>query len=158
MAQHRKNASFGDYIGFSASQFRNFVLSISVGVIGVMQFVLQKAGEPLMGDFRYISFAVLMSSAVFFSAILGVLLGEWKGTSRRTRILLGAGIAILASGFAVMASGGSPVAAAAVRTVIPTPAKIVLTGEAPDDRRLPGLGPGRVDDGRLSASRGGEHA
>ena len=71
-----------------------------------MQFVFQKAGEPMMGDFRYISFAVLMSSAVFFSAILGVALGEWKGTSRRTRILLASGIVVLAFGFAVMAAGG----------------------------------------------------
>ena len=71
-----------------------------------MQFVFQKAGEPMMGSFRYISFAVLMSSAVFFSAILGVALGEWKGTSRRTRVLLSSGIVVLASGFAVMAVGG----------------------------------------------------
>jgi L-rhamnose-H+ transport protein len=71
-----------------------------------MQFVLQKAGEPLMGDFRYISFAVLMSSAVFFSAILGVALGEWKGTSSRTKGLLAFGVLVLAAGFAVMAVGG----------------------------------------------------
>ena len=70
-----------------------------------MQFVLQKAGEPLMGDFRYVSFAVLMSSAVFFSSILGVFLGEWKGTSCRTKSLLTAGIAVLALGFTVMAFG-----------------------------------------------------
>ena len=77
-----------------------------MGVVGVMQFVLQKAGEPLMGDFRYISFAVLMSSAVFFSAILGVILGEWKGTSAKTRTLLVTGIVVLAAGFTVMAFGG----------------------------------------------------
>ena len=84
----------------------NLILSIVVGIIGVMQFVLQKAGEPLMGEFRYISFAVLMSSAVFFSAILGVFLGEWKGTSLRTKALLSVGIVVLAVGFTVMALGG----------------------------------------------------
>ena len=104
IAQHRKNRSFGDYVGNPRPL--NYLLSMSVGVIGVMQFVLQKAGEPLMGEFRYISFAVLMSSAVFFSAILGVILGEWKGTSRRTRGLLSAGIAVLAVGFVVMSAGG----------------------------------------------------
>ena len=84
----------------------NFFLSALVGVIGVMQFVMQKAGEPLMGDFRYVSFAVLMSSAVFFSAILGVILGEWKGTSWRTKTLLSAGILVIAVGFCTMAAGG----------------------------------------------------
>lgn len=104
VVQHCKNRSFGDYV--SNLRPLNYLLSVAVGVVGVMQFVLQKAGEPLMGGFRYISFAVLMSSAVFFSAILGVILGEWKGTSWRTRTLLSAGIVILAFGFAVMAVGG----------------------------------------------------
>ena len=84
----------------------NTSLSVLVGVIGVMQFILQKAGEPLMGDFRYVSFAVLMSSAVFFSSLLGVFLGEWKGTSCRTKSLLAVGICVLAAGFCVMAVGG----------------------------------------------------
>ena len=86
--------------------FTNVFLSVLVGIIGVMQFVLQKAGEPLMGEFRYISFAVLMSSAVFISTILGVFLGEWKGTTARTRLVLGVGIAVLVAGFTVMALAG----------------------------------------------------
>ncbi len=102
--QHRKHRSLGDYI--LNPRPMNYMLSISVGVVGVMQFVLQKAGEPLMGDVRYISFAVLMSSAVFFSALLGVMLGEWKGTSARTKTLLAAGIIVLAAGFCTMAAGG----------------------------------------------------
>lgn len=104
LAQHRKNGSFGDYL--ANPRPLNYLLSASVGIVGVMQFVFQKAGEPLMGDFRYVSFAVLMSSAVFFSAILGVFLGEWKGTSARTKALLSSGIVVLAAGFCVMAVGG----------------------------------------------------
>jgi len=102
--QHFKNRSFGDYL--KNPRPLNYLFSIVVGVVGVMQFVLQKAGEPLMGDFRYISFAVLMSSAVFFSTVLGIFLGEWSGTSGRTRGLLAAGILALALGFCVMAAGG----------------------------------------------------
>ena len=104
VVQHCKNRSFGDYA--ANPRPLNYLLSVSVGVIGVMQFVLQKAGEPLMGDFRYVSFAVLMSSAVFFSSLLGVFLGEWKGTSCRTKSLLAVGICVLAAGFCVMAVGG----------------------------------------------------
>ena len=120
ICQHRKNHSLGDYLfrgqanGRTIGRFSfghlplNYLLSTSVGIIGVMQFVLQKAGEPLMGDFRYVSFAVLMSSAVFFSAILGIFLGEWKGTSLRTRLLLAGGILVLVAGFTVMALAGRP--------------------------------------------------
>lgn len=100
-----KGGSFSTVPLFHRSTLTNLLLSVSVGIIGVMQFVLQKAGEPLMGDFRYISFAVLMSSAVFFSAILGVILGEWKGTSAKTRLLLSFGVGVLSVGFAVMALG-----------------------------------------------------
>ena len=121
ISQHCKNHSFGDYRFLDQSnnpnnrtikQFSfkhlplNYLLSISVGIIGVMQFILQKAGEPLMGEFRYISFAVLMSSAVFFSAILGVFLGEWNGTSARTKAFISCGVLVLAAGFTLMALGG----------------------------------------------------
>ena len=103
----RAKASRGDRDG---TGFRtaclNGVLSVAVGVIGVMQFVLQKAGEPLMGDFRYISFAVLMSSAVFFSGVLGVFLGEWKGTQVRTKLCLLSGELVLVVGFTTMALAG----------------------------------------------------
>ena len=106
IGQHRTHKSFGDYLHFSTSQLLNFGLSVAVGIIGVMQFVLQKAGEPLMGEFRYISFAVLMSSAVFFSGVLGVFLGEWKGTTVRTRLCLLSGELVLVGGFVIMALAG----------------------------------------------------
>lgn len=88
------------------THFRNIALSSAVGIIGVMQFILQKASEPLMGDFRYISFAVLMSGAVFFSTLLGVFLGEWKGTTRKTISLLASGTVVLVVGFTMMSLGG----------------------------------------------------
>ena len=77
----------------------NYLLSASVGVIGVMQFVLQKVGEPLMGEMRYISFAVLMASAIFFSSGVGIILGEWRGTGLRTRMTLSLGILMLLVSF-----------------------------------------------------------
>lgn len=106
--QHRRNGSFGDYI--RAPSFRglgsNYLLSVSVGVVGVMQFVLQKVGEPLMGEMRYISFGVLMASAIFFSTLVGSLLGEWRGTSGRTRSVLAFGIGVLLVSFLMISLGG----------------------------------------------------
>lgn len=88
------------------STLMNVALSVSVGIVGVMQFVLQKAGEPLMGEMRYISFAVLMASAIFFSTGIGMLLGEWRGTSLRTRIVLATGLAMLLVSFSLISVGG----------------------------------------------------
>jgi len=83
----------------------NLLLSVSVGVIGVMQFFTQKVGEPLMGEMRYISFAVLMASAIFFSSGVGILLGEWRGTGARTRLCLATGIALLLVSFVCISLG-----------------------------------------------------
>jgi L-rhamnose-H+ transport protein len=105
--QHRRNRSFGDYHNAAGGRlWSNYLLSVSVGVVGVMQFVLQKVGEPLMGEMRYISFGVLMASAIFFSTLVGAMLGEWKGTSGRTRTVLALGLGILLAAFAAISWGG----------------------------------------------------
>ena len=102
--QNAKNKSFGDYRpgpGFAVP----CVLAALAGVIWAMQFACQKVGEPAMGDIRYISFAVVMGSCVLFSSLLGVFLGEWKGTGAKTRGALIAGLVVLAAsiGIAVVA-------------------------------------------------------
>ena len=86
----------------------NLALCVLSGVMGVSQFVLQKLGEPLMGEMRYISFAVLMASAIFFSTAVGLFLGEWRQTGRRTRCCLASGIGILLLAFIVISLGGRP--------------------------------------------------
>ena len=106
-AQHRRNKSCGDYCRAPSGRrlAANYLLSALVGVVGVMQFVMQKVGEPLMGEMRYISFGVLMASAIFFSTLVGSLLGEWRGTSRRTRTVLALGISVLLVSFLLFSLG-----------------------------------------------------
>ena len=98
--QNAKNKSFCDY-RLSASGLGAGVLAALAGVIWACQFVCQKVGEPAMGDMRYISFAVVMGSCVLFSSLLGVVLGEWKGTGARTRAALVAGLVVLAASIAL---------------------------------------------------------
>ena len=42
-----------------------------------------------------------MGSCVLFSSLLGVLLGEWKGTGAKTRTTLVAGLVVLAASIAI---------------------------------------------------------
>jgi L-rhamnose-H+ transport protein len=100
--QHFRNRTFGDYARPSA---RNVLLAAAIGVIWVMQFVCTKAGEPRMGELKYISFAVMMASTIFFSTLIGVFTGEWKGTSGKTRAMLALGTAILLVAFCVISIG-----------------------------------------------------
>ncbi len=98
--QNAKNRSFGDY----AAGLRRglpFALAALAGAIWACQFACQKIGEPAMGEMRYISFAVVMGSCVLFSSLLGVLLGEWKGTCAKTKAALGAGLLVLAVSIAL---------------------------------------------------------
>lgn len=97
-----KNRSLGDYLKLSP---RNFLLSSAVGVIWVCQFACAKIGEPLMGSLKYISFAVVMASTIFFSTLIGMMLGEWKGVGARTRFFLALGTAVLVLSFCVISVG-----------------------------------------------------
>ena len=91
--QNVRNRSFGDY----RRGVGPWLLAGLAGAIWVMQFVCQKIGEPALGSVRYISFALVMGSCVLFSSVLGVVLGEWKGTGAKTRRMLGFGLALLAA-------------------------------------------------------------
>ncbi|MGA3179231.1 MAG: L-rhamnose/proton symporter RhaT [Verrucomicrobiota bacterium] len=90
-----KNKTFGDYSKKDAPIVPNIIFGAIAGAIWVCQFIAFKTGEPRMGDQSYVGWAVLMASSIMFSGVLGLLLGEWKGTSSKTRTLLGFGLAVL---------------------------------------------------------------
>lgn len=92
LCQNFKNRSFADY----KKPCNAWFFASLAGVIWAMQFACQKIGEPAMGSIRYISFAVVMGSCVLFSSVLGVFLGEWKGTGAKTKAVLACGLAVLA--------------------------------------------------------------
>jgi L-rhamnose-H+ transport protein len=90
-----KNKTFGDYTKKDAPLLPNVLFGAIAGAIWVCQFIAFKTGEPRMGDQSYVGWAVLMASSIMFSGALGLILGEWKGTSSKTRGLLGFGLAVL---------------------------------------------------------------
>lgn len=90
-----KNKTAGDYFNKAVPGFMNFLWAALAGVLWLCQFVAFKTGEPLMGKQGYVGWAVLMASSIMFSGALGVLLGEWKGTSTKTRLMLWVGLFIL---------------------------------------------------------------
>ena len=102
-----KNKTGGDYVKRTAPILPNIFFAGVAGAIWCCQFICFKTGEPRMGATSYIGWAVLMASAIFFSQILGVVLGEWKGTSRKTASLLVVGLVLLMASAAVAAYAGS---------------------------------------------------
>ena len=100
--QNKKNGSFGDYGKMFGGNFAAIVLAGLAGVIWACQFACQKVGEPQMGDLKYIGFAVVMGSSIFFSSLLGLFMGEWKGTGAKTKGALTLGILVPLVSFCVI--------------------------------------------------------
>ena len=103
--QNKKNGTFGDYGKMFGGNFAAIALASLAGVIWACQFACQKVGEPQMGDLKYIGFAVVMGASIFFSSLLGIFMGEWKGTGAKTKGCLALGIVVLLVSFCVISYG-----------------------------------------------------
>jgi L-rhamnose-H+ transport protein len=100
-----KNRTAGDYV--SGPVAGNLLFAAVAGAIWCAQFVCFKTGEPKMGSTSYIGWAVLMAASILFSQLLGIALGEWKGTGAKTRGLLAAGLVLLLGSSVLAGVAGS---------------------------------------------------
>jgi L-rhamnose-H+ transport protein len=114
-----KNKTFGDYTKKDAPIPANILFGAVAGAIWTCQFIAFKTGEPKMGSLGYVGWAVLMASQIMFSGLLGIVLGEWKGTSGKTRGLLTLGLVVLL-GSAVIAGYSGKLGQEAAKPAAPT--------------------------------------
>jgi len=105
---HLKNRSAGDYVrGPLGRQARNYLLSSAAGWIWYGQFFFFGMGKTKMGAYDFSSWTLHMAFIIVFSNAWGLGLGEWRGSSARTRRLLGAGLALLILSTAIIGWGNS---------------------------------------------------
>ncbi len=102
-----KNGTFGDYTRSQTPLLTNLIFAALAGIIWCCQFIAFKTGGAAMGSLDYIGWAVLMAAAILFSSLLGLMLGEWKGTSNRTRGLLVLGLLLLFASAGIAGYSGS---------------------------------------------------
>jgi L-rhamnose-H+ transport protein len=74
---------------------RNFFFSALAGTTWYFQFFFYTMGETQMGDFSFASWTLHMASIIIFSTLWGVALHEWKGSSKKTHVLITIGLAVL---------------------------------------------------------------
>lgn len=93
----------------------NYLFSALAGVTWYLQFFFYGMGETKMGKYGFSSWTLHMASIIIFSTLWGIVLREWKGTSRRTHLLITLGLAILIGSTIVVGygnylkvAGGSP--------------------------------------------------
>jgi L-rhamnose-H+ transport protein len=74
---------------------RNYFFSALAGTTWYFQFFFYTMGETQMGKFSFASWTLHMASIIIFSTLWGVALLEWKGSSKRTHVLIALGLAVL---------------------------------------------------------------
>src|SRR5512135_2235982 len=73
-----KNRTGGDYTRRGVPLLANHACSAFAGAIWCSQFIFFKVADTQIGPYAYAGWTVLMSSAILFSSLLGVVLGEWR--------------------------------------------------------------------------------
>jgi L-rhamnose-H+ transport protein len=92
-----RNRSFKDYVtGPASRQVVNYFLSALGGVIWYGQFFFYGMGSTQLGEkFDFSSWSIHMAFIIVFSNLWGIAFHEWRGTSRKTKTLVWAGILTL---------------------------------------------------------------
>lgn len=87
------------------SILRNYALSATAGVLWYLQFFFYSMGTVQMGKYDFSSWTLHMASIIIFSTLWGIYLSEWKGTSKRTHVLMFAGLTVLVLSTVVVGYG-----------------------------------------------------
>ena len=83
----------------------NYLFAGLAGVIWYFQFFFYSMGQTKMGKYDFSSWTLHMASIIIFATLWGLALKEWRGTSRRTKVLVAAGLFLLVSSTVVVGYG-----------------------------------------------------
>ncbi len=83
----------------------NYLFAAMAGVIWYFQFFFYSMGQTKMGKYDFSSWTLHMASIIIFATLWGLALKEWRGTSRRTKMLVAAGLFLLVSSTVVVGYG-----------------------------------------------------
>ncbi|MDR2643865.1 MAG: L-rhamnose/proton symporter RhaT [Planctomycetaceae bacterium] len=67
----------------------NYIFCAIAGITWYLQFFFYSLGETQMGVFNFSSWPLHMASIMIFSSLWGLMLGEWRGSSKFTKTILG---------------------------------------------------------------------
>lgn len=91
----------------------NYIFSALAGITWYLQFFFYSMGETRMGEYKFSSWTMHMASIIIFSTLWGIAFREWKGTSKRTHLLVALGLftliaSTLVVGYGNFLKGGGP--------------------------------------------------
>ena len=97
----------------------NYFFAGLAGVVWYFQFFFYSMGQTKMGKYEFSSWALHMASIIIFATLWGLVLREWRGTSRRTKRLVGTGLGLLIASTLIIGYGNF---AKALESTAPGPA------------------------------------
>jgi L-rhamnose-H+ transport protein len=101
-----KRKSFIDFRKPNTGKY--YWLAALAGLLWFSQFVFKGMGTSKMSaDMRYITWCLLFSLVIIFSNLIGIIIGEWKGVSRKTLLVISAGLLVML--VSVLVIGFAPV-------------------------------------------------
>ncbi len=83
----------------------NYAFAALAGVIWYFQFFFYSMGQTKMGKYDFSSWTLHMASIIIFATLWGLALREWRGTSMRTKALVGCGLLLLVSSTVIVGYG-----------------------------------------------------
>jgi len=83
----------------------NYLFAALAGLIWYFQFFFYSMGTTKMGKYDFSSWTLHMASIIIFATLWGLALKEWHGTSRRTKLLVAAGLALLIGSTVIVGYG-----------------------------------------------------
>lgn len=102
-----RNSTYKDYFNSRSGRIvPNYLFSSLAGSIWYLQFFFYGMGSTQMGRYDFISWTLHMTLIIILSTTWGVILGEWRSTSKRTKWLLSIGLSLLISSIIAIGVGG----------------------------------------------------
>ncbi len=83
----------------------NYFFAALAGVVWYFQFFFYSMGQTKMGKYDFSSWTLHMASIIIFATLWGLFLKEWRGTSRRTKILVATGLFLLVGSTVIVGYG-----------------------------------------------------
>jgi L-rhamnose-H+ transport protein len=83
----------------------NYFFASLAGVIWYFQFFFYSMGQTKMGKYDFSSWTLHMASIIIFATLWGIALKEWRGTSRRTKLLVATGLILLIGSTVIVGYG-----------------------------------------------------
>jgi L-rhamnose-H+ transport protein len=89
----------------SKTLIANYLFAGLAGVIWYFQFFFYSMGQTKMGKYDFSIWTLHMASIIIFATLWGLVLKEWRGTSRRTKLLVATGLFLLVGSTMVVGYG-----------------------------------------------------